>query len=1526
MLADFKRIVIGQCVIMELAKNINKNSNLLFSVKLDVSVFRFVNSLIKDLVARNSNIDHIDRYWDDEFLLVDDSLFDLSSFRFNSLLSAEKFPPIVLQTAEDGSYFYENGRHRHALILYRFLVYRVCPRLGVEFVLEGWEPEGKESGRDLLLLNAVQSNYYFFDHYKLVLRTLHRNDFLRREAPVIEFQNNLVKYTGKRREAQLVLNQYFNGKYAPESEFNPEILESIDALKQKFSSFFSGLGAIFDVIVRIGECRTSINESVDKVKSMCGTVTTTTTRVLKQYGLKLLRLLTSTYTFLRADSFDFISMTSVVLDLVSLVEEGGFQKESLDTILAAGVSAILPSCLVNVLKQMSLITSKKILDDSAMLLDFLSLLSSLVSRIMDYVPDKLKPFLSTILSSFGISEFICLQKAKQLLSSHKRDKKAILSSTFRTEVKTLFDRTNAIDVRRFFSKNKQLNDVYSDFTRLHKGVISYEQAARVEPSCFVFEGPPGCRKSFTINKIISVLGLTHYAHTVKSSEDGKDWYDSYDNEEIFYMDDVGQMGKSQWRNLINWVSAVKLPLDCAEASLKDTKYFNSETILLTTNNFMNLGGFTSKDCIETPEALWRRGLVFDMKDVTSEGDVMRGVVVFTHFDIARHTFVQGFPQEFLQFCAEEEVIISHCCRVEDEKAFLLWATTIIMGFKKMRKGQKTRNTLSAELVKELRNNNPFVDNYFDAEVRVIDFSDISGSLDDEELSWGEMFTSYLDYCLEVVKDLLSSLISLIWERPWEAAAALALTTAVISLLYKVRNFRSEGSLVSMVDAGARTELVDKFETLDISRVHTLVNKVSRSVFEATVYYKENGVQKSVDFHTLLSERSLVVPYHAILGRDFQISVFKSRKHNHLIVDHAIVEIVYSSKENDVAILRLNKGFPTPFPKLAHCFAHNVDRAIGLVFPEKVIKLDGILVKEPGELVVYPMSEKLHNTLKDPVIYSELHFPGMCGVPLIGETGHIKGMHIAGHDKKGLGVSVVWSKKCLSDILGVLDELDSGLKLTSVVSDRVFDNCSGIKIETDLAASTPPNSNFVPSPLFNLFETTRQPANLRVYGPHTVKDIGKAARTPITFADPEALAFAEDALDMYFVDYTDLSEEQVVKGDETLARMNKKSSNGFFPLKTKDECFDYEKGCFKDEFRVLYGEFLSRVKKGDIEPRDIAWFETLKDELRNVEKVEPRSFRVSPVTVQVLTKTCFGNLVKHLYKERWFNEIMIGINPAKDWEKLYASLDTSHTFAGDIKKYDKSMLCQVQHVVVRAMLKRYKGAYREEAEKILYNLIHSLVVLNDDSWILTHSLPSGSWLTAVFNSLINRVYTLMWYYIELKKIGKKPNKLEFHADVVDYVYGDDRVNCCKNKLLSSSLNAITMTAFFESIGMEMTDSTKHKINLPFQPLSDITFLKRSFEFHPILGKISCPLDLRTIFSSLSWIDKSKEDLELVMQDKINAFQREIFLHYDIFATCLAKLESYCGSVNIPCKILPVRYLIELYESGDYLDTYKFELLK
>ena len=49
---------------------------------------------------------------------------------------------------------------------------------------------------------------------------------------------------------------------------------------------------------------------------------------------------------------------------------------------------------------------------------------------------------------------------------------------------------------------------------------------------------------------------------------GKDWYDNYQNEEIFYMDDVGQQGVSQWRTIINMVSAVKILNDIISNSFK----------------------------------------------------------------------------------------------------------------------------------------------------------------------------------------------------------------------------------------------------------------------------------------------------------------------------------------------------------------------------------------------------------------------------------------------------------------------------------------------------------------------------------------------------------------------------------------------------------------------------------------------------------------------------------------------------------------------------------------------------------------------------------------------------------------------------------------------------------------------------------------------------------------------------------------------------------------------------------------------
>ena len=43
-----------------------------------------------------------------------------------------------------------------------------------------------------------------------------------------------------------------------------------------------------------------------------------------------------------------------------------------------------------------------------------------------------------------------------------------------------------------------------------------------------------------MNAVVEALGEPFYAHCVKAVMDGKDFYDNYNNEPVFYMDDVGQ--------------------------------------------------------------------------------------------------------------------------------------------------------------------------------------------------------------------------------------------------------------------------------------------------------------------------------------------------------------------------------------------------------------------------------------------------------------------------------------------------------------------------------------------------------------------------------------------------------------------------------------------------------------------------------------------------------------------------------------------------------------------------------------------------------------------------------------------------------------------------------------------------------------------------------------------------------------------------------------------------------------------------
>jgi hypothetical protein len=284
--------------------------------------------------------------------------------------------------------------------------------------------------------------------------------------------------------------------------------------------------------------------------------------------------------------------------------------------------------------------------------------------------------------------------------------------------------------------------------------------------------------------------------------------------------------------------------------------------------------------------------------------------------------------------------------------------------------------------------------------------------------------------------------------------------------------------------------------------------------------------------------------------------------------------------------------------------------------------------------------------------------------------------------------------------------------------------------------------------------------------------------------------------------------------------------------------------------------------------------------------------------------------------------MIGVNPYKDWKRIHKKISKmKNFFGGDLGKWDKSMPAQVQDAVAAVIGSFYRGEHPEMVKFLMEYMCRVFVAILNKVYGTTHTISSGIWMTILFNSLCNRFLTAMKYYRACIKAGRLPTVAEYHK-IVDFVCGDDKLNAVPDEL-KDIFNAETMKEFFESIGMEFTFGDKTPVTQPFQPMEDLTFLKRSFTFHPILGEIMCPLSLDTITNSIMWLDKRK-DPDVVLDGKISCFQREIYLHPDdVRESLLKNLADKCATSDVPYVNLPDEYLkyVFTYECDTIYEEYK-----
>lgn len=305
-------------------------------------------------------------------------------------------------------------------------------------------------------------------------------------------------------------------------------------------------------------------------------------------------------------------------------------------------------------------------------------------------------------------------------------------------------------------------------------------------------------------------------------------------------------------------------------------------------------------------------------------------------------------------------------------------------------------------------------------------------------------------------------------------------------------------------------------------------------------------------------------------------------------------------------------------------------------------------------------------------------------------------------------------------------------------------------------------------------------------------------------------------------------------------------------------------------------FYKKLKSNTVTIKDILAVETFKDEIRVMEKVDtPRTFRVLPLPVIIRTKQYLAKLLQHIKADMWHNQIAIGYNPYKHAGQMYKQLKSMYmVFDVDVKNWDGTVLAQVQQMVNDVVIEFYSGKNKRGLRLLLNSVINGYVMVGDALYQTTHSMPSGSWITALFNSFYNKVLSAMSYSRACRVDGITPNLDEFKMNV-DWAMGDDK-QCGATVNTYKQFNAIRFKEACDEWKIVVTNGDKTPITAASTSLSNVSFLKRTYKYNSDLDRMVAVLSYDTILNTIQWYD-SKSDYFAAMQGKLLSMSVECYLH-------------------------------------------------
>ncbi|ALS55295.1 non-structural polyprotein [Anopheles C virus] len=310
-------------------------------------------------------------------------------------------------------------------------------------------------------------------------------------------------------------------------------------------------------------------------------------------------------------------------------------------------------------------------------------------------------------------------------------------------------------------------------------------------------------------------------------------------------------------------------------------------------------------------------------------------------------------------------------------------------------------------------------------------------------------------------------------------------------------------------------------------------------------------------------------------------------------------------------------------------------------------------------------------------------------------------------------------------------------------------------------------------------------------------------------------------------------------------------------------------------------------------RDVVFVDTLKDERRELIKVEAKKTRVfsaGPQHFVIAFRQYFLPFSAWVMHNRIENEVAVGTNPfSMDWHNIAVRMRSKgrHIIAGDFSNFDGSLNAQVLWTIFWKIFVPWLndieplGTPKNEENlrvctSLWTHLVHSVHICGDNLYMWTHSQPSGNPFTVIINSLYNSVIMrVVWQYIMAKEEPKLRTMNHFNQHVAMVSYGDDNLLNISEGVIDI-FNQLTISEAMRWIGHEYTDETKTGEAAPYRTLEEVRFLKRGFRMDHLLCRWVAPLKKDVIYEMLNWTRKGINPDDVTMMIIDTAF-REISYH-------------------------------------------------